>query len=94
MNWVISCSFGPTDTTRAMLPFLFAASAVQAGDTVTLMLFHDAVLMAVEGVGKTLVPSARRTASRRLPAIRTSRFGPAGPASRCAALPPLRSIAA
>ena len=56
MNWVISCSFGPTDTTRAMLPFLFAASAVQAGDTVTLMLFHDAVLMAVEGVGKTLVP--------------------------------------
>jgi len=93
MNWVISCSFGPTDTTRAMLPFLFAASAVQAGDTVTLMLFHDAVLMAVEGVGKTLVPVGRRTATRRSPAIRTSRFGPAGPASRCAALPPLRSIA-
>ena len=38
-----------------MLPFLFAASAVQAGDSVTLMLFHDAVLMAVDGVGKTLV---------------------------------------
>ena len=56
MNWVISGSSGPTDPTRAMLPFLFAASAVQAGDTVTLMLFHDAVLMAVEGVGKTLVP--------------------------------------
>jgi hypothetical protein len=30
-----------------MLPFIFAASAVQDGDTVTLMLFHDAVLMAV-----------------------------------------------
>jgi tRNA 2-thiouridine synthesizing protein D len=56
MNWVISGTWGPTDPTRAMLPFVFAASAVQAGDTVTLMLFHDAVLMAVEGVGKTLVP--------------------------------------
>ena len=56
MHWVISGSFGPTDPTRAMLPFLFAASAAQAGDSVTLMLFHDAVLMAVDGVGKTLVP--------------------------------------
>ena len=56
MHWVSSGSFGPTDPTRAMLPFLFAASALQAGDSVTLMLFHDAVLMAVEGVGKTLVP--------------------------------------
>lgn len=56
MHWVISDSWGPTDPTRAMLPFLFAASAVQAGDNVTLMLFHDAVLIAVDGVGKTLVP--------------------------------------
>ena len=56
MHWVISGTSGPTDPTRAMLPFLFAASAVQAGDSVTLMLFHDAVLMAVEGIGKTLVP--------------------------------------
>src|SRR5262245_30966869 len=39
-----------------MLPFLFAASAAQAGDKVTLMLFHDAVLMAVEGAGAKLVP--------------------------------------
>jgi sulfur relay (sulfurtransferase) complex TusBCD TusD component (DsrE family) len=39
-----------------MLPFLLAASAVQAGDTVTLMLFHDAVLLAVEGAGRMLVP--------------------------------------
>ncbi len=39
-----------------MLPFLFAASAVQAGDRVTLMPFHDAVLLAVEGAGAKLVP--------------------------------------
>jgi hypothetical protein len=38
-----------------MLPFLFAASAVQVGGSVTWMLFHDTVLMAVDGVGKTLV---------------------------------------
>src|SRR5215471_17686520 len=56
MHWVISGTSGPTDPTRAMLPFLFAASALQAGDRVTLMLFHDAMLMAVEGIGKTLVP--------------------------------------
>ncbi|MGC1575994.1 MAG: hypothetical protein WA813_07695 [Beijerinckiaceae bacterium] len=41
MHLVISGSWGPTDPTRAMLPFLFAASAVQDGDKVTLMLFHD-----------------------------------------------------
>ena len=56
MHFAISTSWGPTDPTRAMLPFLFAASAVQAGDRVTLMLFHDAVLMAVEGAGAKLVP--------------------------------------
>ena len=56
MHLVISGTCGPTDPTRAMLPFLLAASAVQAGDTVTLMLFHDAVLMAVEGAGRKLVP--------------------------------------
>jgi predicted peroxiredoxin len=56
MHFVISGTFGPTDPTRAMLPFIFAASAVQAGDSVTLMLFHDAVLMAVEGMGAKLVP--------------------------------------
>jgi hypothetical protein len=44
-----------------MLPFLFAASALQAGDSVTLMLFHDAVLMAVDGVGHP-------TATKRSPA--------------------------
>ena len=56
MHFAISGTFGPTDPTRAMLPFIFAASAVQAGDRVTLMLFHDAVLMAVEGAGAKLVP--------------------------------------
>jgi tRNA 2-thiouridine synthesizing protein D len=39
-----------------MLPFIFAASAVQAGDSVTLMLFHDAVHIAVKGAGSQLVP--------------------------------------
>jgi tRNA 2-thiouridine synthesizing protein D len=60
MNWVISGTWGPTDPTRAMLPFLFAASAVQAGDSVTLMLFHDAVLMAVEGVAMRRSPAIPR----------------------------------
>ena len=56
MHFAISGTWGPTDPTRAMLPFIFAASAVQAGDTVTMMLFHDAVLVAVEGAGAKLVP--------------------------------------
>jgi|SRR5215469_1073665 len=56
MHFVISATYGPTDPTRAMLPFIFAASALQAGDSVTLMLFHDAVLTAVDGAGAKLVP--------------------------------------
>jgi tRNA 2-thiouridine synthesizing protein D len=56
MHFAITGTWGPTDPTRAMLPFIFAASAVQAGDSVTIMLFHDAVLMAVEGAGAKLVP--------------------------------------
>src|SRR5262249_51445200 len=56
MHFVISATWGPTDPTRALLPFIFAASAVQAGDEGTLMLFHDAVYMAVEGAGAKLVP--------------------------------------
>lgn len=56
MHFVISGTWGPTDPTRAMLPFIFADSALQAGDSVTLMLFHDAVLMAVDGAGAKLVP--------------------------------------
>src|SRR5450759_4124414 len=56
MHFVISATWGQTAPTRAMLPFIFAASAVQDGDTVTLMLFHDAVLMAVNGAAAKLVP--------------------------------------
>ena len=56
MHFAITATFGPTDPTRAMLPFIFAASAVQDGDSVTLMLFHDAVHMAVKGAGAKLVP--------------------------------------
>jgi tRNA 2-thiouridine synthesizing protein D len=39
-----------------MLPFIFAASALQQGDSVTLMLFADAVLAAVDGAAVRLVP--------------------------------------
>src|SRR5438132_7631847 len=56
MHFAISTTWGPTDPTRAQLAFIFAASALQAGDRVTLMLFHDAVLTAVEGAGAKLVP--------------------------------------
>jgi tRNA 2-thiouridine synthesizing protein D len=56
MHFAISATYGPTDPTRSMLPFIFAASAVQAGDRVTLMLFADAVSLGVEGVGAKLVP--------------------------------------
>ena len=56
MHFAVSSTWGPTDPTRAMLPLIFAASALQAGDRVTLMLFHDAVLLAVDGAGAKLVP--------------------------------------
>ncbi|HTS51728.1 MAG TPA: DsrE family protein [Burkholderiales bacterium] len=56
MHFAISATSGPTDPTRAALPFVFAASALQAGDTVTLMLFHDAVHIATEGTAAKLVP--------------------------------------
>lgn len=56
MHFAISSTWGPTDPTRAALPFLFAASALQAGDTVTLMLFHDAIHMATTGTAAKLVP--------------------------------------
>ena len=54
MHFAISTTWGPTDPTRAALPFVFAASALQAGDTVTLMLFHDAVHMATKGTATSL----------------------------------------
>src|ERR1700675_2393038 len=56
MHFAISATWGPTDPTRAALPFIFAASALQAGDTVTLMLFHDSVHMATQGTAGKIVP--------------------------------------
>jgi tRNA 2-thiouridine synthesizing protein D len=56
MHFAISTTWGPTDPTRAALPFVFAASALQAGDTVTLMLFHDAIHLATEGTAAKVVP--------------------------------------
>ncbi len=56
MHYAISSTWGPTDPTRASLPFIFAASALEKGDTVMIMLFHDAVSVAVEGVSAQLVP--------------------------------------
>jgi hypothetical protein len=50
MHFAISATSGPTGPTRPMLPFIFAAS-----DSVTLMLFHDAVYMAVKGAAAKLV---------------------------------------
>lgn len=56
MHFAISSTWGPTDTTRASLPFLFAASALQAGDSIMLMLFHDAVTIAVQGAYEKMIP--------------------------------------
>jgi tRNA 2-thiouridine synthesizing protein D len=56
MHFVLAGTYGPTDPTRAMLPFIFAASAIESGDSCTLMLFHDAVLLAIDGVGPTVIP--------------------------------------
>lgn len=56
MHYAISTTWGPTDTTRASLPFIFAASALQAGDTVMIMLFHDAVTISVQDAYQKMVP--------------------------------------
>ena len=56
MHFAISASWGPTDPTRAMLPFIFAASALQVKDTVTIMLFHDAVHLALKGFAEKVIP--------------------------------------
>ena len=56
MHFAITSTWGPTDTTRASLPFIFAASALQAGDTVMIMLFHDAVTTAVKGAAGKMIP--------------------------------------
>ena len=56
MHFAISASWGPTDPTRAMLPFIFAASALQIKDEVTIMLFHDAVHLALKDFAKHVIP--------------------------------------
>ncbi len=56
MHFAISSTWGPTDPTRASLPFIFAASALEAGDTVMIMLFHDAVTVAVKDASSKLIP--------------------------------------
>ena len=56
MHYTLSSTWGPTDPTRAALPFIFAATALQAGDSVTIMLFHDAITVGVEGCHAKLVP--------------------------------------
>lgn len=56
MHYAISTTWGPTDPTRASLPFIFAASALQAGDTVMIMLFHDSVTVAVKGSSEKMMP--------------------------------------
>jgi len=56
MHYAISTTWEPTDATRASLPFIFAASALQAGDTVMTMLFHDVVAIVVEGAHPKMVP--------------------------------------
>lgn len=56
MHYAISTTWGPTDPTRASLPFIFAASALESGDTVMIMLFHDAVTVAVRGSSEKIIP--------------------------------------
>lgn len=56
MHYVISTTWGPTDVTRGALPFVLAASALQADDTVMIMLFHDAVTIALDGAHQKMVP--------------------------------------
>ncbi len=56
MFFAISATSGPTDPTKAELPFIFAASALQAGDKVMVMLFHDAVHMATIDTSNKIIP--------------------------------------
>jgi tRNA 2-thiouridine synthesizing protein D len=56
MHYAISTTWGPTDVTRAAWPCIFAASALQAGDSVMIMLFHDAVTIALDGAYQKMIP--------------------------------------
>lgn len=55
MHIAIASTWGPTDTTRATLPFLHARAAREQGDSVTLMLLHDAVLLAKQDLAHEIV---------------------------------------
>ena len=56
MHYAITATWGPTDITRGALPFVFAASALQADDTVMIMLLHDSVTIALDGAHPKMVP--------------------------------------
>ena len=56
MHYAITTTWGPTDPTRASLPFNFALSALAAGDTAIIMLFNDSVMVAVEGTYERMIP--------------------------------------
>ena len=56
MHYTVSTTCGPTDTTRASLPFIFASSALESGDSVMIMLFHDSVSIAVGGTYEKMIP--------------------------------------
>jgi predicted peroxiredoxin len=56
MHFAISKTRDPTDVTRAAIPFIFAASALQAGDKVMIKLFHDAVNGALDGALQKKLP--------------------------------------
>jgi len=83
MHFAISATWGPTDPTRAALPFIFAASALQAGDTITLMLFHDAVHIATEGTAAKLVPFGPPSRFEEVLALRMPRCSCASRVLRC-----------
>lgn len=54
MHLAMACSWGPTDPTRATLPFLHARAAREQGDSVTIMLVHDAVMLGVHGIAERI----------------------------------------
>jgi len=55
MHLVVQATWGPSDPTRATVPFLHAKAAREQGDDVTMMLFHDAAALAVPGVAEGVV---------------------------------------
>lgn len=82
MHYVISTTWGPTDVTRAALPFVFAASALQANDTVMIMLFHDAVTVALDGAHQKMIPFGPLQNLRKYSPAPMPRFWCANPAPR------------